>query len=1264
MTVTVESADAIVPYVPRQLLDWEAGAPRYRTVEGSLVSADISGFTALSERLARHGREGAEELTLLLNRCFGGMIEIVDEHGGDVLKFGGDALLILFTGAAHAARAASACQAMRSLIQRPWSTELVAKINLGISQGVHSGEFGLHLVDAGYEELWVVGPGMTSTVRCEDAAERGEILLSHDAAALLDASMLGVAKEHGRPLVGAVEVVDLAAAASPSAERATSFVPDWLVEQAGAGRAAGEHRVVSVGFVFFGGVDDLVEQRGHEGLHAALQQLADVTRDAVERHGVYWLASDVYPGGGKIILTAGAPRSTGQDEDAAVRAGRSIVEAGVELPVRVGLNRGAVFMGDLGSPTRRTFTVMGDAVNLAARLMQKAGTGQMVASRSLLDQVPSGLVLEDLEPFEVKGKSEPIEAALVGAVLGSQLESAATSSDHDIGFVGREAELDLLHGAVERTCDGTGVVIDLVGEPGIGKTRLVQQVLASHPTVQVLRTSGGLYSRGSPYFATRQFLRPLAGISTSASSAEAGVALSEWVAAEAPELAVWLPLLAIPFDADVPPTPEVDRIDSANRPQKIRSAVSDLLDTVQDRPTVIVVEDAYWLDEASDELFAFLSERTRRRSWMIIALRRVDTDCFASRDRGAVAIELGPLSADATRVLAAAAINAGLGSDLDDLDELLARGTSNPLFILELVRAGVDDATPDSIEALITARIDTLSAADRSLLREGAVLGATIDTELLSEASEDADLTRLGRWAPLASFLDRQPDHTLRFRHGLYRDVAYGGLSYRRRIALHAAVGTVIERRSGDAWEESSELLSTHFHAARDWTRSWRYSAAAGERARGKYANREAADYYRRALTTPKRTWPADAEVAVVAESLGDVLELAGRLDEADVALSQARKFTDDSPALVRLMRKEGIVRERQGRYTQALRWYGRALRMAETGLPPDAAALAQGNLALAYAAARFRQGQTERCITWAHRAERIATDLDDHAMLAHASYLLLIGYGVLRRPEAADYRDRPLPLFEELGDLVGQANVLNNLGVDAKEQGRWSEALDLYEQSRVAREQAGDVIGEATASNNIAEILSDQGHLDEAEALLDHALRDWRRVRYPVGVAMATSYLGRLAARRGEYDTARHLLSDAHRRFEEIDAGYFVLETRILEIEAEVLAGNPGNIVIDHELMAAVDAMGDPLQRAILLRINAWLARQHGDDVEAERLADEAIRVAEGIGYDYEVALSLIMRGMILEATGRDRGADHRRARRLLEGLGVVRLPEIHSPA
>jgi tetratricopeptide (TPR) repeat protein len=497
-----------------------------------------------------------------------------------------------------------------------------------------------------------------------------------------------------------------------------------------------------------------------------------------------------------------------------------------------------------------------------------------------------------------------------------------------------------------------------------------------------------------------------------------------------------------------------------------------------------------------------------------------------------------------------------------------------------------------------------------------------------------------------------------RFRQGLYREVAYHGLAFRRRRELHGEIGRVLERRAGEDWASNSELLSLHFHEAQDWTRSWRYSVIAGDLARSKYAHREAATFYGRALSVPPSHRPAPAAVADVAELRSDELLLGGDFEGAEAALRQARRLRTDTKDLIRLFRKTGVVMERLGKYTQALRWYGRGLVATKTLGEPDAS-LAEGDLALAYSGVRFRQGRLHDALKWAHRAEAIARRLGDARILAHGAYLLTAGYAMLRRPEVSQYDQISLPLFEQLGDLVGQGNVLNNLGVNARDDSKWNEALDYYRRARAVREEVGDVIGADTANINIAELLSYQGHLEEAEALFLATIRSCRRTGYEIGHGVAASNLGRLAARLGDFDRARTLQADAIGRLERVGATYQVLEAKVMQVECETLARN-GALALDmaEPLLAEIRAFDDPLLEPILLRIVAWAHLVAGDDEAAERVATECIEQCRNEGLLYEEALCLILIGQLQAARGGDRTAAHRRARELLVQLGVVQLP------
>ncbi|MET0663088.1 MAG: adenylate/guanylate cyclase domain-containing protein, partial [Ilumatobacteraceae bacterium] len=423
------SRDAILAsYVPRLVEDVERrGSPdRLLVFSGTLVSADISGFTALSERLADLGHEGAEELTDLLNRCFGQMIEACEERGGDIVKFGGDALLVLFTDDGHAPRAVAAMERMRSIVAQPWSTNSVRHVRLGISQGAHSGPFGFSLVDGGHLELLVGGPSVSRTVEFEGAAGRGQILLSPTTAALVPDAWLGEPLADGaRPVrrglgqVGAVPLHPLDT--RRGVDGLDRYLAAPLIEQV-LSTADGEHRQVAVAFINASGTDDLFLAEGAEALHEACRAVADNVRDVVRAHPVHLLSSDAYSNGAKLILTAGAPVSTDADDDHLLLALNDLFSRPSPLPLRAGVNRGHVYVGDLGSTTRRTFTVMGDAVNLAARLMQKAKPGQIVASAVILDRARTRFDTDPLEPFFVKGKSKPIEAALLGSPIGDRVD--------------------------------------------------------------------------------------------------------------------------------------------------------------------------------------------------------------------------------------------------------------------------------------------------------------------------------------------------------------------------------------------------------------------------------------------------------------------------------------------------------------------------------------------------------------------------------------------------------------------------------------------------------------------------------------------------------------------------------------------------------------------------------------------------------------------------------------------------------------------------
>src|SRR5262245_17304844 len=861
MTAVASLRTRLQPYLPRLTLQWLADAPeeRHRCVGGSLVFADVSGFTKLSEKLAKLGRVGAEEMAAAITTCFSDLLSVAYEQGGGLLKFGGDALLLLFSeedGDDHAARAARAAHGMRKRLQTVGKLVTPGgRVNLRMSVGVHTGVFDFFLVGESHRELVVTGPGSTRVVEMEGTAVAGEIVISPDTAAQLPAATLGEVRGQGRLL--------------RSAPRGAGSNETWVLPELSDGMleigipvatretleaAVGEpeHRHVSVAFIHFDGTDRMLEAKGPDVVADRLDQLVRETQRAVDTNGLCFLGSDVDADGGKLILTAGAPRAHLDDEERMLLALRSVVDAGCAVPLRIGVNKGPVFAGDIGPRYRRTYTVMGDAVNLAARVMAKAQPGQLLATGSILDASGTAFELLPLEPFMVKGKAKPVSASVVGPVTGTKV---VADEDDELPLVGRTAELAVITRALDDARAGHGSTIEIVGPPGVGKTRLLGELLARADGFDVVSSSCELYNASTAYGPFRGFLRTALGIPLDAGADEAAMWLRNRVESSVPDLVPWLPLLALPLDADVPTTPEVDALGPEYRRPKLEWAVSVLLAALYaGRPVLVTLEDAHWMDDASASLLTTLLRDIGNGPWLAVVTRRDETTGFVASNEACNTLRPSPLSDDDGRTLLLAATEAS-PLPRHELDVLVERSGGNPLFLKELVRAarlaGDVDELPTSIEAIVTAQIDQLPPADLQILRYAAVFGASFADQLVEALFEGEESLDPGVWDRLNDLVEPHGSGRHRFRHALMRDAAYQGLPFRRRRELHRRVGALLATSATDVGDEA-ELLSLHFFEAQCWPEAWEYSAMAGRRSEEKFALVQSADFYLRAIEAGK----------------------------------------------------------------------------------------------------------------------------------------------------------------------------------------------------------------------------------------------------------------------------------------------------------------------------------------------------------------------------------------------------------------------------
>ncbi len=1268
--MTAADEELLAPYVPRLLLGWPE-ATRVRTIEGTMMSVDLSGFTALSERLAATGREGAEELTRLVNQCFEEMIAECASEGGDIITFGGDALLVFYDGDHHLHRACHSAAAMRRVLRRARHTHDGKRLRLSASTGIHTGQHTFHvpapLTANGFRQLFVTGPGATATVDAESAAAAGQILLSRPTAALVPPTWLG------NELAGGVVLRSVGSAArqrpphsAPSSVVASrppsQFLPADQREQIVAG-AANEHRLVSVAFIRFAGTDAL----DVDVVNARLQAFTGSVWGVCEQFGVCWLDTDVYHEGGKITLAAGAPISRGADEDRLLRAVRGVIDADPGLSLRAGMNRGYVFAGDVGSATRRTYTTMGDVTNLAARLMAAAAPGQIVAARRLIDWASSNVDYEPLAPFTVKGVAEPVHAGLVGRVHGHRADLDRVDTE----LCGRVAELQTLLQRADAAAAGHGSVTVITGEPGIGKSRLALEVLRQRPTLSIVFARCQPYDRFTAYSVAQPLLRSVIGIDADAPADSAGAALGEWLRTTMPDRESYAPLIADAVGAEVAATAESDAVAPEFRQARTQQLVIEMLQRCVSSPTALVVDDLNQADDASRAIIDALREASREIPLFVVATSAPDETIDPHP------MVVGALSeGDVGRLLDNLLGDRSL--PLDAVRHIVARSAGNPLFVGELVRSLLDDPNapiPDSLESLVSSRVDALDALDRKLLRQASVLGAEVDILLLGRVLGDALIRRQDRWERLGRFLEWAAPGVVRFRYDTYWRVVYGGLSYTARRAAHLRVVEVLEAdvaKVGAPADQPDEatvaLLAVHADRAADRVRTWRYALLAADAAARRSMFGEAAGMYRLALGAHSATAAGGTataaggaarrtDLAEVCERAGEAFAQASDFDEADRCLRIAARGSPEAERKARIARKRGEIAERQGRYDAAHRLYRNASRLlasaAWSDLLHDRAELDAAVSGLAY-----RQGHYEEAWTASCRGLTTATLIQDWRVASRCALIVNSVVSHVRWRSVQIESPDVLDLLRRSGDRVTEALYLNNQAVDLYYAGDWDHALTAYMESARLCAVVGNVVSEATAMNNVAEILSDQGKFGEAEQMFRRALRLWRSVRYPTGIALIYANLGRLHSRQGRYDEANGEFDEALERFHLLDARAFVDEVMVRRAEnAHRWRGlSAGEIV---ELTAVVDhSSTDENVVGYGMRVLAAAHWEAGRREPAETRINRSVEVLRSAGIPFELAQSLELRAA-MRAAGDPAGSaaadgDADEARRLYGRLGV----------
>jgi predicted ATPase len=445
--------------------------------------------------------------------------------------------------------------------------------------------------------------------------------------------------------------------------------------------------------------------------------------------------------------------------------------------------------------------------------MAAAQAGTIYATPNVLEQSGTLFSTEALAPFRVKGKQEPVKAYAVGGELGER----PVDEREDLPFVGRSEDLARLHAAIDAANNGVGSVVTVVGEAGQGKSRLVREATKLRDDVQVMVIRAEPYGSATPYRPLRDRLRSVLGIER-ASNAKMVARLEERLAELAPDLLPMLPLIANVAHIDVADTSEVAEIEPRFRQDRLTVVVASLMGRILVEPMVLIVEDAHWMDAASVHLLTHFLATASERPWTIIVTRRLEEGGL--EPESGVVIEVDELPEGEAKQLVLAATRA-TPLHPHEVRAIVERTGGNPLFIGEVLRivreTGRVDVLPDSLGSLVSTSIDALPPLTRRILRYASVLGRSFRTSTVSEilAEDDLELDAATREL-LRDFLEPSGKGRLRFRTAMVRDVAYDGLSFRRREDLHRRAARAIEKTAGGTPDEAADQLAMHYSLGND----------------------------------------------------------------------------------------------------------------------------------------------------------------------------------------------------------------------------------------------------------------------------------------------------------------------------------------------------------------------------------------------------------------------------------------------------------------
>ena len=1070
----------------------------------------------------------------------------------------------------------------------------------------------------------------------------------------------GTALSKAKPAVPA----PTSAYASPKA-----YTPAHLADRILGSRAAleGERKQVTVMFADLKGSMELLAERDPEEARLILDPVLERMMEAVHR---YEGTVNQVMGDG-IMALFGAPVA---HEDHAVRAGYAALRMketigvlaeelelrlGLRPQIRVGLNSGEVVVRAIGSDLRMDYSAVGQTTHLAARMEQLATPGSILVTEAFTRLTESYLHFKPLGLVSVKGLPEPVDIFELSGAEPTRARFQAAASRGLSRFVGREGELKLLSDSLDRAESRAGQVVAVVGEPGVGKSRLFHELVRSSRMRgwTVLETGSVSYGHMTSWMPVRDLLRTLFQIDDRAAPADVQAQVSAGLAALDPSLQDVVP--AVLWLLDVPVAdPGWAGLDPEQRRQATLDGVRRILVwQSRVRPLLLVFENLHWIDAETQTFLNRLVDGLRgTRILLLVNYRPEYTHGWANKTYYAQ-VRLDPLAPASAEELLHTLL--GDAPDLLPLKSLLIERTQgNPFFLEESTRTLIETRVvvgqrgafhlakplssirvPATVQAILAARIDRLDPEEKRMLQSAAVIGREFSLPLLQAivGGNEGDLgSRLARMQA-AEFLYESslfPEIEYTFKHVLTQEVAYEGLLQDKRHALHARILEAIERLAADRLASEIEHLAHHAFRGEVWDKAVSYLRQAGTKALERSASREAMAFFEQALS-----------------ALGHLPEDRGTMEQGiDIRLDLRQALVplaDRGRIFDHMQKAEGLARTLEDE--RRLSW-------------------------IAYALAHYHylSHDQERAQEVGRRALELSSGVD----LAHeVAVNVLLGYSlhitgnyrqatvVLRRNIDVLSGDRVrerfgLPIFPAFPSVTSRERMVRCLG----ELGEFTEGVRLGEEGMRIAEEIDHATSFTAMCLGFGTLLMRREDLDRALPVLERGMEVGRRGSIYVYVFSLAAAVGRAQVLTGRVKEGLALMTEVVNEAASKDAA-LGQATRLAWLAEGLLVAGEHESAWDRAQQALEISrrFREKGQEAWTLHLLGEVAGQrHPDDHEtAERFYRDAMAAAEPLGMRPAVAHCHLGLGELHTRAGRrEEAQEHlRTASGLFRDMGIASL-------